>query len=78
MDFSGYTMSELDALFASYGQTMDAGEVAELLRVERTTVYSMLKRGALPGYKVAGGWVVVTAELKAHLLANRNPYKEQR
>lgn len=76
MDFSGYTMSERDALFATYGRTMDAVEVAELLRVKTTTVYSMLKRGAIPGYKVASGWVVITAELKSHLLAHRNPYEE--
>jgi excisionase family DNA binding protein len=34
------------------------GEVAEMLRVHPTTVYRLLKRGDMPGFKIGGNWRV--------------------
>ena len=34
------------------------GEVAELLRVHPMTVYRLLKRGDIPGFKIGGNWRV--------------------
>jgi excisionase family DNA binding protein len=34
------------------------GEVAEMLRVHPTTVYRLLKRGDIPGFKIGGNWRV--------------------
>ena len=34
------------------------GEVAEMLRVHPMTVYRLLKRGSIPGFKVGGNWRV--------------------
>lgn len=70
-------MNLLDGLFSQYGETITLDEIAELLSVGKPAVYRMLQRGDLPAYKLpGGGWVIVTAELKAHLLAHRNSYKD--
>jgi excisionase family DNA binding protein len=69
-------MNLLDELFDKFGDTMTAEEVAGVLNVKKAGVYEMLKRGDLPGYKLPSGWVIVTSELKAHLLAHRNSYKD--
>lgn len=69
-------MNLLDELFAQYGDTMSVDEIAALLSVKKPAVYQMLQRGDLPGYKVKTNWLVITAELKAHLLAHRNSYKD--
>ena len=37
---------------------MTVREVAELLRVHPTTVYRLVKRGVLPGFKFGGNWRV--------------------
>ena len=38
------------------------GEVAEMLRLHPTTVYRLLKRGDIPGFKIGGNWrISVTA-----------------
>jgi excisionase family DNA binding protein len=34
------------------------GEVAKMLRVHPTTVYRLLKRGDIPGFKIGGNWRV--------------------
>lgn len=34
------------------------GEVAQMLRVHPTTVYRLLKRGDIPGFKIGGNWRV--------------------
>jgi excisionase family DNA binding protein len=39
------------------------GEVAELLRVHPTTIYRLIKRGAIPGFKVGGNWRISAAAL---------------
>ena len=39
------------------------GEVAEMLRVHPTTVYRLLKRGDIPGFKIGGNWRVSVSVL---------------
>jgi excisionase family DNA binding protein len=39
------------------------GEVAEILRVHPTTIYRMLKRKELPGFKVGGNWRIGASAL---------------
>jgi len=39
------------------------GEVAEILRVHPTTIYRLLKRGAIPGFKIGGNWRISASAL---------------
>lgn len=70
-------MSELDALFAQYGETMTPEQVGALLHLKTATLYEAFRGGRLPAYKVGGSWVILTAELKNHLIENRNSYKRR-
>ena len=38
------------------GEVLTAAEVAQLLRIDRKTVYKLVKAGDLPGRKVGGQW----------------------
>lgn len=38
-------------------------DVAELLRVDAKTIYRMVKRRDLPGFKVAGSWRFKEADI---------------
>jgi excisionase family DNA binding protein len=44
-------------------------EVAEILRVHSTTIYRLVKRGDLPGFKIGGNWRINRASLDLWLLA---------
>jgi|HubBroStandDraft_1064217.scaffolds.fasta_scaffold43520_3 excisionase family DNA binding protein len=44
-------------------------EVAEILRVHSTTIYRLVKRGELPGFKIGGNWRINRASLDLWLLA---------
>jgi excisionase family DNA binding protein len=35
---------------------LTVGDVAKLLRVGDKTIYRLVRRGELPGFKVAGSW----------------------
>jgi excisionase family DNA binding protein len=35
---------------------MNVSELSEYLRVHRSTIYRLLKRGALPGFKIGSDW----------------------
>jgi len=37
-------------------QALTVKEVALLLRVDEKTVYRLIRKGELPGFKVAGAW----------------------
>jgi len=39
------------------------GEVAEILRMHSTTIYRMVNRGALLGFKIGGAWRINRATL---------------
>lgn len=49
-------------------------EVAEILRVHPTTVYRLVKRGALPGFKIGGNWRINKASLNLWLSAGPPPH----
>ena len=44
-------------------------EVAEILRVHSTTIYRLVNRGALPGFKIGGAWRINRATLDLWLSA---------
>jgi excisionase family DNA binding protein len=53
-------------------ELMTTQELQELLRVDRTTVYAMLKDGRLPGFKVGGRWRFSRREVERWLLEQRD------
>ena len=48
-------------------------EVAEILRVHSTTIYRLVKRGELPGFKIGGNWRINRASLDLWLTAGPPP-----
>ena len=42
----------------SFGTILTIAEVAQILRLHRNTVYRLVKRGDLPGFKVGDNWRV--------------------
>lgn len=48
-------------------ELMTTQEVQGLLRVDRTTIYAMLKDGRLPGFKVGGRWRFSRGEVESWL-----------
>ena len=74
-------MEKLDEVFTSFGETLTVEEVADLLKLKKETVWTMLRTedragnkisDPLPGYKVGKTWVVVKAELREWMLRRRN------
>ncbi|MFC3690456.1 helix-turn-helix domain-containing protein [Aquipuribacter hungaricus] len=63
---------ELDALFAEYKDTLNVGDVAELLGMTKQGVYLWLRDGVIPGYKVGTSWFILREELKKTLRAGAN------
>ena len=37
-------------------RVLTVGEISDYLRVHRSTVYRLLKKGQLPGFKIGGDW----------------------
>ena len=52
------------------------GELAEYLRVHRSTVYRWLKRRQLPGFKIGGDWRFDVEEIDEWLLRRSAPINE--
>ena len=52
---------------------LTVAEVAEILRVHSTTIYRLVKRGELPGFKLGGNWRINRASLDLWLLAEQRP-----
>jgi len=48
---------------------LTVAEVAEILRVHSTTIYRLVKRGELPGFKLGGNWRINRASLDLWLSA---------
>lgn len=40
----------------SEAKVITVGELAEYLRVHRSTVYRLLKKGQLPGFRIGSDW----------------------
>lgn len=53
------------------GSVLTISEVAEVLRLHPTTVYRLVKRGELPGFKIGGNWRINRASLDLWLSADR-------
>lgn len=50
-------------------KVLTINEVAEILRMHSTTIYRLVKRGELPGFKIGGNWRINRASLDLFLLA---------
>jgi excisionase family DNA binding protein len=57
---------------------LTVAEVAEILRVHSTTIYRLVKRGELPGFKLGGNWRINRASLDLWLLAERPLHQSPR
>jgi putative molybdopterin biosynthesis protein len=49
---------------------LTAREVADSLRLSRSTVYDLARRGLLPAYRIGRAWRCVRQELEEWLLAS--------
>jgi excisionase family DNA binding protein len=50
-------MCEKDGAAMQYGvKVITVGELCEYLRVHRSTVYRLLKKGQLPSFKIGSDW----------------------
>lgn len=54
-----------------FKSVLTVSEVAEILRVHSTTIYRLVKRGDLPGFKLGGNWRINRASLDLWLSAER-------
>lgn len=62
----------LDHLFEESPPTLGPTEVAERLGVSKKSVYTWLREGLVPGYKVGSTWFIIRDELKATLRRGAN------
>ena len=53
-------------------------EVADILRLHPTTIYRLVKRGELPGFKIGGNWRINRASLDVWLSADRPQHLSSR
>ena len=51
------------------GSFLTITEVAEILRLHSTTIYRLVKRGELPGFKIGGNWRINRESLDLWLTA---------
>jgi len=51
----------------SFGKILTIAEVAQILRMHRNTVYRLVKRGDLPGFKIGDNWRVDEKALRTLL-----------
>ena len=52
---------------AKLNSVLTIGEVAEILRVHPATIYRLVKKGALPAFKIGGNWRINPTVLDAWL-----------
>jgi excisionase family DNA binding protein len=50
------TLRGLDNSMAQAVKVLTVNELAEYLRVHRSTIYRLLKKGLLPGFKIGSDW----------------------
>ncbi|MEW2011310.1 helix-turn-helix domain-containing protein [Microbacterium sp. NPDC078814] len=62
----------VDRLFDQSPPTLGVTEVAERLGVSTKSVYSWLREGLVPGYKIGTTWFVIRDELKDTLRKGAN------
>lgn len=66
----------VDHLFEQSRPTLGATEVAERLGVSAKSVYTWLKDGLIPGYKIGTTWFVIRDELKDTLRKGANTKRD--
>jgi excisionase family DNA binding protein len=49
------------------GRVLTINEVAAIFRVHPTTIYRLVRRGDLPGFKIGGNWRINKASLDSWL-----------
>lgn len=62
----------IDRLFEGLPPTLSTTDVSDLLGITQKTAYEMVKRGAIPAYRLGGRWFVIRDELKEKLRASSN------
>ncbi|MBM3714655.1 MAG: helix-turn-helix domain-containing protein [Actinobacteria bacterium] len=62
----------IDQLFEHDPPTIGPTEVAARLNTTTRTVYTWLRDGIIPGYKLGTSWFVIVDELKAELRKGAN------
>lgn len=55
---------------------MGPADVAERLNTTPRTIYTWLREGTIPGYKVGSSWFIIRDELKDKLREGSNPRHE--
>lgn len=53
------------------GEILTVAEVALLLRLHPTTIYRLVKRGELPGFKIGDNWRISSDALEFRILQQR-------
>jgi excisionase family DNA binding protein len=53
------------------GEILTVAEVAILLRLHPTTIYRLVKRGELPGFKIGDNWRISSDALEFWILQQR-------
>jgi putative molybdopterin biosynthesis protein len=53
-------------------RTLTTAEVAEMLRVHPSTIYRLLKRGELPGFRIGDCWRISMETLEMWLYKKSN------
>lgn len=68
-------MDRIDHPSASFSrdELLTATEVAEVLRVRRTTALDYMRRGVIPAFKIGRRWYSVRSHLDAHMGALLTP-----
>ena len=67
-------MTGLDDLFDGLPKRLDVEQVAEVLGTTQRGVYSWLKSGTLPAYKIGATWVILTEDVKDMLRQGSNQH----
>jgi excisionase family DNA binding protein len=61
----------INELMNKMGEILTVAEVAILLRLHPTTVYRLVKRGDLPGFKIGDNWRISSDALELWILQLR-------
>ena len=75
-DSGAINRDAVDRLFDQSPPTLGATEVAERLGVSAKSVYTWLKDGLIPGYKIGTTWFVIRDELKDTLRKGANTKRD--
>jgi excisionase family DNA binding protein len=66
-------MDGTGAEVAAMNEVLTVEEVADLLKVHRTTVYRMLKSGELPAFKIGSDWRFNRVRIEEWLKSRTQP-----